>query len=408
MAPQYHVEDQWWVSPYNLIPEVRNTFQLPPRVQLHDATLRDGEQTPGVVFSVQDKVAIAEKLAEVGVDRIEAGMPAVSDQDFEAIKQISRLGLKSKIYTFVRAITADIDKSVECGANGVILEVPIGYPKLLWQFKWTWEDVLRKSVDVINYAKARNLEVVYFPYDTTRAREEDLTNLLTRIVQDAPPDSVGIVDTMGCVLPEAMKYLVRLVKRLTNLPVEAHTHNDFGMAVATELAAVEAGAEVVHSCANGLGERTGNAALEELMVSLHVLYGYETQYRLDRLPELGELVRRLSGLPIAVNKPILGARNFTRESGIGVDLVVKKPLAMFGTHPALTGRAGDVVLGKKSGKASITYTLEQLGITGADDEAVSEMLRIVKERSIAKRGLIAQEEFREIAEGVLASVKNPV
>jgi len=408
MAPQYHVEDQWWVSPYNLIPEVRNTFQLPPRVQLHDATLRDGEQTPGVVFSVQDKVAIAEKLAEVGVDRIEAGMPAVSDQDFEAIKQISRLGLKSKIYTFVRAITADIDKSVECGANGVILEVPIGYPKLLWQFKWTWEDVLRKSVDVINYAKARNLEVVYFPYDTTRAREEDLTNLLTRIVQDAPPDSVGIVDTMGCVLPEAMKYLVRLVKRLTNLPVEAHTHNDFGMAVATELAAVEAGAEVVHSCANGLGERTGNAALEELMVSLHVLYGYETQYRLDRLPELGELVRRLSGVPIAVNKPILGARNFTRESGIGVDLVVKKPLAMFGTHPALTGRAGDVVLGKKSGKASITYTLEQLGITGADDEAVSEMLRIVKERSIAKRGLIAQEEFREIAEGVLASVKNPV
>jgi methanogen homocitrate synthase len=241
MAPQYHVEDQWWVSPYNLIPDVRNTFQLPPRVQLHDATLRDGEQTPGVVFSVQDKVAIAEKLAEVGVDRIEAGMPAVSDQDFEAIKQISRLGLKSKIYTFVRAITADIDKSVECGANGVILEVPIGYPKLLWQFKWTWEDVLRKSVDVINYAKARDLEVVYFPYDTTRAREEDLTNLLTRIVQDAPPDSVGIVDTMGCVLPEAMKYLVRLVKRLTNLPVEAHTHNDFGMAVATELAAVEAG-----------------------------------------------------------------------------------------------------------------------------------------------------------------------
>jgi methanogen homocitrate synthase len=164
----------------------------------------------------------------------------------------------------------------------------------------------------------------------------------------------------------------------------------------------------VHSCSNGLGERTGNAALEELMVSLHVLYGYETQYRLDKLPELGELVRRLSDLPIAVNKPILGARNFTRESGIGVDLVVKKPLAMFGTHPALTGRAGDVVLGKKSGKASITYTLEQLGITGADDDAVSEMLRIVKERSIAKRGLISQEEFREIADSVLASVKNPV
>jgi isopropylmalate/homocitrate/citramalate synthase len=405
MAPKFHVEDQWYVSPYNLVPDVRNTFQLPPRVQIHDATLRDGEQTPGVVFSVADKVAIAEKLAEVGVERIEAGMPAVSNDDFEAIKQIAKLGLKSKIYTFARAMTADIDKTVECGAHGVILEVPIGYPKLQWQFKWTWEDVLRKSVDVINYAKARNLEVVYFPYDTTRAREEDLTNLLTRIVQDSQPDSVGIVDTMGCVLPEAMKYMVRLVKRLTNLPVEAHTHNDFGMAVATELAAVEAGAEVVHSCANGLGERTGNAALEELMVALHVLYGYETQYKLDKIPELGELVRRVSGLPIAVNKPILGSRNFTRESGIGVDLVVKKPLAMFGTHPALTGRSGDVVLGKKSGKASITYTLEQMGISGTEDEAVAEMLRIVKERSIAKRGLITADEFREIADGVLGSVK---
>ena len=187
-------------------------------------------------------------------------------------------------------------------------------------------------------------------------------------MQDAPPDAVGVVDTMGCALPEAIKYMVRWVQRITKLPVEVHTHNDFGMAVATELAGVEAGATCVHSCANGLGERTGNAALEELMVALHVLYGYDKQYKLDKLPELGEVVRRVSGLPIAANKPILGARNFTRESGIGVDLVVKEPLAMFGTHPALTGRSGEVVLGKKSGKASITYNLEKLGIDGADDD----------------------------------------
>jgi len=406
MNVKYHEENRWWVSPFNLNADVRNTYQLPPRVQLHDATLRDGEQTPGVVFSVADKVAIAEKMAEVGVDRIEAGMPAVSDQDFQAIKEIAKLNLPSKIFTFARAMRADIDKSLECGAHGVIVEVPIGYPKLQWQFKWTWEDVLRKSVDVVNYARQRGLYVVYFPYDTTRAREEDLTNLLTRMMQDAPPDSIGIVDTMGCILPEAMKYMVRLVKKLTSLPVEAHTHNDFGMAVATELAAVEAGAEVVHSCANGLGERTGNAALEELIVALHVLYGYETHYKLDKLPELGELVRRLSGLPIAVNKPILGSRNFTRESGIGVDLVIKEPLAMFGTHPSLTGRTGDIVLGKKSGKASITYTLEQMGLT-ADDEAVAEMLKLVKDTSIAKRGLVTNEEFREIADKVLSSVRHP-
>jgi isopropylmalate/homocitrate/citramalate synthase len=403
MSDKYFRENQWWVSPYNFLPEVVNQFQLPPSVSIHDATLRDGEQTPGVVFSIADKVAIAEKLAEIGVDRIEAGMPAVSAQDFQAIKEISRLGLKSKIYTFARAINADIDKALECGCHGVIIEIPIGYPKLKYQFKWTWEDVLKKSVGVINYAKSRGLYTVYFPYDTTRAREEDLRNLLTRIMQEAPPDSIGVVDTMGCVLPEAMKYLVRLVKSLTRLPVEVHTHNDFGMAVATELAGVEAGAEVVHSCANGLGERTGNAALEELIVALHVLYGYDTHYNLAKLPELGELVSRISQFPIALNKPILGDRNFTRESGIGVDLVVKEPLAMFGTHPALTGRRGEVVLGKKSGKASITYNLEQMGITDADDEAVSEMLRRVKEKGIEKRGLLTQAEFKDIVDDVLVA-----
>jgi methanogen homocitrate synthase len=405
MTDKYLNENKWWVSPYNFVPEVRATFDLPEKVSIHDATLRDGEQTPGIVFSIKDKIAIAEKLDEAGVERIEAGMPAVSEQDFEAIKQISKLGLKARIYTFARAINADIDKALECGCHGVIVEVPIGYPKLKYQFKWTWEDVLKKSVGVINYAKSRGLHVVYFPYDTTRAREEDLRNLLSRIVLDSNPDSVGVVDTMGCALPEAIKYMVRMVKSLTKLPVEVHTHNDFGMAVATELAGVEAGANCIHSCANGLGERTGNAPLEELMVALHVLYGYDTQYKLEKLPELGELVSRISGFAMAVNKPILGERNFTRESGIGVDLVVKEPLAMFGTHPALTGRRGEIVLGKKSGKASITWNLEQMGIEGTDDEAVAEMLKRVKDKGIEKRGLLTQEEFREIVDEVLMAAR---
>ena len=403
MSDKYFKENQWWVSPYNFIPEVTKTFELPKSVAIHDATLRDGEQTPGVVFSVADKVAIAEKLAEIGVDRIEAGMPAVSDSDYQAVKEISRLGLKSKVFAFARAINADIDKALECGAHGIILEIPIGYPKLKYQFKWTWEDVLKKSVGVINYAKAHGMYVVYFPYDTTRAREDDLRNLLTRLMQEAPPDAVGVVDTMGCIVPEAMKYMVRLVKSLTKLPVEVHTHNDFGMAVATELAGVEAGAEVVHSCANGLGERTGNAALEELIVALHVLYGYETHYDLGKLPELGNLVRRISRVDYSLNKPILGERNFTRESGIGVDLVIKEPLAMFGTHPALTGRAGEVVLGKKSGKASITYYLERMEIKDSSDEAVTEMLRRVKDKGEEKRGLVDAAEFKEIVESVLAA-----
>ncbi len=393
---KHYKEDQYWVSPYNFIPEVTGEMNLPEKVGIHDATLRDGEQTPGLVFSVEEKVAIAKKLDEVGIDRIEAGMPAVSPQDFEAIKQISALGLDAKIYTFARAMNADIDKAVECGANGVIIEVPIGYPKLKYQFNWTWEDVLKKSADVINYAKSKGLHAVFFPYDTTRAREDDLTNLLNGIMKNSEPDSIGVVDTMGCATPEAIKYLVRMVNGLTGLPVEIHTHNDFGTGVATELAAVTVGATCVHSCVGGLGERTGNAALEELILCLELLYGYETKYELAKLPELGELLADITGIPYSLNKPILGERNFTRESGIGVNLVVEKPLAMFGTHPALTGRTGDIVLGKKSGKASITYKLNELGIDGINDEQIAELLAEVKKAGIAKKGILTDDEFRAI------------
>jgi isopropylmalate/homocitrate/citramalate synthase len=396
MRENYFEEDKFWVSPYNFVEDVRKNLDLPAKVEIHDATLRDGEQTPGVVFSVQDKLDIAIKLDEIGVERIEAGMPAVSPQDEEAIKEISKLGLTSRIFTFARAMKQDIDKALECGAHGVIIEVPIGYPKLKTQFGWTWRDVLSKSSEVINYAREQGLYAVFFPYDTTRARPDDLENLCKGIMAESPPDSIGIVDTMGCATPEAIKYMVRWVKGMTGLPIEIHTHNDFGMGVATELAAVTAGAEVVHSCGNGLGERTGNAALEELMLGLDLLYGYETGYKFDKLPELGELLARVSNVPIARNKPILGSGNFTRESGIGINYVMHDPLVMFGTHPALTGRHGEVVLGKKSGKASIIYKMNALGMPELGEERIANILNNVKQAGIKKRDILTDEEFIQV------------
>lgn len=401
MENKYFKENKWWVSPYNFIDDVSSAFELPEKVEIHDATLRDGEQTPGVVFRKEDKIRLAQMLDEIGVERIEAGMPAVSDEDFQAIREISKLALRAKIFTFARALPADIDKAIDCGAHGVVIEIPLGYPKLKYQFNWTVEDVLKKSVHCIEYAKKKNMYTVYFPYDTTRARHEDLTYLLTRVMTEAPPDSIGIVDTMGCALPEAIKYMVRKVKKITGLPVEIHTHNDFGMAVATELAAVTAGAEVVHSCISGLGERTGNAALEELMVGLHVLLGIETNYRFDQIMPLCKLAEELSGFKVATNKPIIGVGNYIRESGIGVDLVMKKPLAMFGTDPKFLGRNGEVALGKKSGKTSIIYTLEKLGIKNVSDETVAKILKEVKEKGAEKRSLLTMEEFHEIVTGIM-------
>ncbi len=398
MNSNHFKEKAWWASNYNDYTEVVDTIHKAGKVEIHDATLRDGEQTPGVVFSVDDKIRIAEKLDEVGIERIEAGMPAVSKADYEAIKAICKRNLKAKIFTFARAMREDIDKAAECGADGVVIEVPIGYPKLKYQFNWTWENVLEKSSDCINYARSQGLYVVYFPYDTTRAREEDLTQLMLGIMKNSPPDSVGVVDTMGCALPQAIEYMVRKMKQLTGgIPVEVHTHNDFGMAVATELAGIAAGAEVVHSCVNGLGERTGNAATEELMVAMKILLGTDNDYKFDKIMSLCQLVESISGIPIAANKPIAGSRNYTRESGIGVDLVIKEPLAMFATDPHIFGRTGDIVLGKKSGKASVEYYLSQLNIH-VSDAAVAEILEQVKIKGAEKRGILTQEEFKLIVE----------
>ena len=393
MSDQYLNEGKWWVSPYDFKPEVMAMRQQPAKVLLHDATLRDGEQTPGVVFRKEDKVRIAKALDRVGVDRIEAGMPAVSDEDYEAIGEIASLGLKAKIFAFARAMTEDVDKAVACGADGVVIEVPIGYPKLLYQFKWTWEDVVRKTAPVINYAKSKGLYAIFFPYDTTRAREEDLDAMLEAIMRESAPDSIGLVDTMGCATPEAIAYLTRKFTDITHLPVEIHTHNDFGMAVATELAAVGAGAQVVHSCVNGLGERTGNAALEELILALDLLYGANTGCDIGAIKDLSKLVEELSGIRVAQNKPVVGEENFTRESGIGVNLVVEQPLAMFATHPALTGRKGKIVLGKKSGKPSIVYKLKELGLGDLDEGQIAAVLNEVKKQGNERRGLVSDSEF---------------
>lgn len=402
----HYEENKWWASLYNDEPEVVDMAVPKQKVTIHDATLRDGEQTPGVVFSITDKLAIAEKLIESGVTRIEAGMPAVSKADFEAIRQISATFPEAQVFAFSRAMRKDIDMARDVGVKGVVLEVPIGYPKLKYQFSWTWENVLEKCVDVINYSRSQGLYTVLFPYDTTRARPEDLENLLKGVMRDAPPDSVGLVDTMGCALPQTITYLVKKLKALTGgLPVEVHSHNDFGMAIATELAGIAAGADVVHACVNGLGERTGNAALEELALAMTVLLGMENIYDMVKMLELCYLVEKISGVPIAPNKPFAGAKNYTRESGIGVDLVVKQPLAMFATDPKYFGRKGDIVLGKKSGKASITYFLDMIGVEASDDQ-VEDMLQQVKELGEKKKGLLTTDEFEAIVKHCCGQTPN--
>lgn len=384
--------DKWWVSSYNYKEEIRERYSFPAQIEVHDATLRDGEQTPGVVLKKDEKVEIARRLAEAGVHRIEAGMPAVSQDDRQAIEEIKKLNLKSKIFSFVRAMDEDIIMSRDCGVDGIIIEVPIGKPKLELQFKWEVQRVIDMSLRAISKGKELGLYTVLFPYDTTRADEEDLAFYLDAIVNTSRPDSIGLVDTMGCALPGSVSYLVQFMKKRTGLPVEIHTHNDFGLSLATTIEAVGSGAEVIHCCLNGMGERTGNCALEEVMVAFKLLLGRDLGINEKKIVELSRTVEKMTGFKMSPNKPVVGEGNFTRESGIGADALINTPLAMFAMNPAYLGRAPQLVLGKKSGITSIEMKLSVQNID-LDPEQKNALLKDVKALGIEKKRLITDEEF---------------
>jgi len=384
--------NNWWVSNFNFNPEVTKQFKFKNDIQIHDATLRDGEQTPGVVMRKHEKVEIAKRLAEVGVQRIEAGMPAVSVEDREAISEINRLNLGSKIFSFVRAKEEDLIMTKECGVDGVIIEVPLSKPKLEMQFKWEMERVIHDSVVAIKKAKELGLYTVYFPYDTTRADESDLEKVLSEIMKETPPDSIGLVDTMGSALPETIGYMTKLMIDRTGLPVEIHTHNDFGLALANSLQALKSGASVIHTCINGMGERTGNCSLEEAIIALKLLYGLENDYNIKKAVELSEYLEEVTGYKMALNKPIVGKGNFTRESGIGADVLLNTPLAMFALNPKMLGREPKLVLGKKSGIASINVKLNELGIE-MDEGMKKSLLNDVKNLGQDKKSLVSDVEF---------------
>jgi methanogen homocitrate synthase len=396
--------EDYWVSSFNYVPEAREGLCLPERLRFHDVTLRDGEQTPGVAFRAEEKVRIAKLLDEAGVDRIEVAMPAVSDEDVRATRGVVEMRPKARVFAFSRATEGDINLALDCGVDGIILEFPMGEPRMLYQFaKWSEDDVIGIADRCAKYAKDKGLEVVLFPMDCTRARHEFFFRMLEEVGVLPEVDSIGLVDTTGSLTTQAAAYLIRRMKEITGKPLEIHTHSDFGMSVAVSLAAVTAGAEVIHASVCGLGERAGNTPLEEAAVSAKALYGLESGIRFDKLAALADAVRQTSGFPVAPSKPVVGERAFTRESGMGVNLVKEHPLVLFALHPQMVGRRPEYVLGKKSGMASVSMKLEDLGLPPVTTGQQEAILAGVKQLGIRKKGLVTDEEFRRIVREVVGA-----
>ena len=376
---------------------VNDGHRLGGSVGLYDTTLRDGEQTVGVVLDSGQKLEIARALDELGVDRIEAGFPRVSQDDWEAVQLIAAAGLKAEIWGFSRAVPADLEALVELGVGHSVIESPISDVKLE-AIGVSREKMLGRITSAMAFAAEHGIHAAFFGVDSTRA-EPDFYDQVYRGAIEAGAREVAVVDTLGIASPEAVGDLVARTVALAgpDVPVHFHGHNDFGLATAAAVAAVRAGASWIHGTINGMGERAGNANLGEVALTLRALYGVESNLRLDRIRDVSAQVRVLSGYALEPWKPVTGETLFRRESG-AVASQFHDPPSIEPYSSELVGAERGIVLGKKSGLDSVRIKAEELGIE-LPEERRPEVLAAVKELGERKRGLVTDDEFRELIGG---------
>ncbi|HEX7084402.1 MAG TPA: hypothetical protein VF186_09845 [Gaiellaceae bacterium] len=374
---------------------LNDAYRLGGRVGLYDTTLRDGEQTVGVVLGPDEKLEIARLLDDLGVDRIEAGFSRVAEQDREAIERIAAAGLRAEVWGFSRAVQADLEELAELGVRHAVIESPISDLKLR-AIGVPREKMLDRIRNAMRFAAEHGIHAAFFGVDSTRAEPDFYAQVYAAAVE-AGAKEVAVVDTLGIASPEAVGELVgRTVDLLGGeVPVHFHGHNDFGVATASAVAAVRAGAAWVHGTINGMGERAGNANLGEIALALRALYGVETNLRLEKIRAVSERVRELSGTALEPWKPLTGETLFRRESG-AVASQFHDPPSIEPYSSELVGAERAVVLGKKSGIDSIRIKVEELGLD-VPEERRAELLAAVKRLGISKRGLVSDEELARLA-----------
>ena len=375
-----------------------NRLALDPQpagpIGLYDTTLRDGGQTVGVVLPPQVKLELARALDEAGVDRIEAGFPRVSDEDAEAIRLIAGAGLRAEVWGFSRAVPADVEALVELGVGAAVIESPISDLKLE-ALGVSRETMLERIAKAVSFAVGHGITVAFFGVDSTRADLEFYRQAYSAAVEAGATEVVA-VDTIGVATPEGAAYLVGRTVEWLDVPVHWHGHNDFGLATAAAVAAVQAGATWVHGTVNGMGERAGNANLLEVALALEALYGIHTHLDLTKARSLAELVQKRSGYRLEPWKPLTGDNLFTRESG-AVASQFHDPPAIEPYSSELVGAERTLVLGKKSGLDSIRLKAEELGLEVPEDSRAA-LLAEVKALGAKKRRLVTDAEFRSMFE----------
>ncbi len=389
-----------WVSDANSEAGIRSSFRDKGPVRFYDTTLRDGEQTVGVVFDPDQKLEIAKALDDLGVGRIEAGFPRVSEEDSEAFRRISEAGLKAEIWGFSRALKEDLDELVRLGVTASVVEAPTSDIKMQ-AYGLTRAKILTRIREAVAYAAASGIRVAFFPVDGTRSDPEFLRQSYL-VALEAGAVEVVVVDTIGACCPEAVASLVGQVRAWVGglVPIHFHGHNDFGLATASAIAAVRAGATWIHGTINGMGERAGNADIGESALALWALYGCAVELELAKIREVSALVQRLAGYKVDAWKPLVGENLFVRESG-AVASQFEIPAAIEPYSAQIVGADRRIVLGKKSGLASVDLKARELGLA-IPDQVRASILKEVKRLGSRQRRLVTDGEFREIVERALA------
>ena len=397
---------QWFVSPWNYLPEVTGAFHFPEKIEVHDLTVRDGEQQAGILFTKDDKVRIAEALAELGIHRIEAGTPAVSREDEAAVREIARRKLGPKIFALARCIVDDVKRVADCGVDGAMVEIPCSEHMLKYAYQWPLERAIEASIAATRCAHEEGLYVVFFPIDSTRSDIDWYLTLIERVATEGWMDALALVDTAGTITAHAVPLMVQRAQERIHKPLELHFHNDFGHSVVSTIAGLAAGASVAHLTVSGIGERAGNTPLEETVISLLTQYGVDIGLHYEKLQETARLVRKLGSIKVADNRAISGERLFHVESGIICDwwhnAGIENILEIFPWHWNLTGQSEPKMgLGKLSGTSSILMALEKRGITATKGQ-ISDILLRVKQKAIDEKRELTDGEFESILQSVLS------
>jgi len=368
------------------------------RVRIFDTTLRDGEQTPGAALNPQNKLIIARQLERLGVDAIEAGTPITSKGEFEGMRLIVSEELKAEVYGLARVVKGDVDAVADTGAKYVHLFIATSDLHLKYKLHMTREEAIQRALEAIDYARSRGLLVEFSAEDATRT---DLAYLkqICKAVEEAGVIRVNIPDTVGIMTPAKMENLVKDLRTTLKVPLSVHCHDDFGMAVANTLAGLEAGADQAHVTVNGLGERAGNASLEEVVTSLKLLYNRETRIDTTLIYQTSQLVSKLTGIPVQPNKAIVGDNAFTHVSGIHTHGLVEKPLTYEPIPPELVGARRRLIAGKHAGSHGIRAELEEMGIYPDDDQLKT---IVAKVKDMGDRGrTVTDSELLSVAREVI-------